>query len=377
MDRSLLHKTVNQAEGAAEQAASVDLFRPLSLRSLTLRNRIMVSPMCQYSSEDGFANDWHLVHLGQFAMGGAALVMSEATAVEARGRISPQDLGLYYDAHVEPLARITHFIKTHGSIPGVQLAHAGRKAGTYRPWSGSGELSPEDGRWQTIGPSELRFADNYPLPHELTRAELQEVVDSFRLAALRALRAGFEVIEIHGAHGYLLHEFISPLSNHRTDEYAGSLNNRMRLALEVVDAVREVWPEHLPLLVRLSATDWVEGGLTVAETVEVARALKGRGVDLIDVSSGGNVPANIALKPGYQVPFAEQVRREADILTAAVGLITEPQQANEIVRSGRADLVALARELLRNPHWPLAAAHALGQDISWTPQYVRAQLARR
>jgi len=333
--------------------------------------------MCQYSSEDGFADDWHLVHLGQFATGGAALIMSEAAAVEARGRISPQDLGIYYDAHIEPLARITRFIKENGGVPAIQLAHAGRKASTYRPWSGSGELAPEEGKWQTVAPSELRFSGNYPLPQALTQAEIREIVHSFQLAALRALRAGFEVIEIHGAHGYLLHEFISPLSNHRTDEYGGSLSKRMRFLLEVVEAIRQVWPEHLPLLVRLSATDWTDGGVTIEDTVEVARALKGQGVDLIDVSSGGNALANIVLEPGYQVPFAEQVRREADILTAAVGLITEPQQANAIVRNGQADLVALARELLRNPHWPLAAAHALGQDISWLPQYTRAKLSLR
>lgn len=357
----------------AEQEGTVALFDPLTLRGLTLRNRIMVSPMCQYSAEDGLANDWHLVHLGSFAIGGAALVMTEATAVEARGRISPQDLGIYRDEHIESLARITRFLKEHGSVPGIQLAHAGRKASCYRPWSGSGEVSVEDGRWQTIGPSALRFADHYPLPHALTIEEMTDVVSGFRQAAQRALHAGFEVVEIHGAHGYLLHEFLSPLSNQRSDAYGGSLANRMRLLLEVIDATREVWPEHLPLLVRLSATDWVKGGITVQETVEVARALKAHGVDLVDVSSGGNVLADIPLTPGYQVPFAEQVRREADIPTAAVGLITEAQQANQIVRDGQADLVALARELLRNPHWPLAAAHELKQEISWTPQHVRAK----
>jgi 2,4-dienoyl-CoA reductase-like NADH-dependent reductase (Old Yellow Enzyme family) len=346
----------------------------LTLRGITLRNRVMVSPMCQYSSEDGFANDWHLVNLGSFAIGGAALVMTEAAAVEARGRISPQDLGIYRDEHIEQLARITSFLKAQHSVPGIQLAHAGRKASTYRPWSGSGELTTEDGRWQTIGPSELRFSDHYPLPHALTLDEMREVVVSFRQAAQRALQAGFEVIEIHGAHGYLVHEFLSPLSNQRSDNYGGSLANRMRLLLEIVDATREVWPEQFPLLVRLSATDWTEGGVTVQETVEVARALKEHGVDLIDVSSGGNALAPIPLEPGYQVPFAAQVRRAANIPTAAVGLITEPRQANAIVANGEADLVALARELLRNPHWPLAAAHALGQDITWTPQHTRAKL---
>ncbi|HET8842716.1 MAG TPA: NADH:flavin oxidoreductase/NADH oxidase [Ktedonobacteraceae bacterium] len=372
MDRSRQIAT-DQIEQMSEHTTSIELFRPLSLRSITLHNRIMVSPMCQYSSEDGFANDWHLVHLGQFAAGGASLIMSEAAAVEDRGRISPQDLGIYYDEHIEPLARITRFIKEYEGVPGIQLAHAGRKASTYRPWSGSGEISPEDGRWQTVAPSERRFSDAYPLPHALNQAEIREIVKSFQLATSRALRAGFEVIEIHGAHGYLLHEFLSPLSNLRTDEYGGALSNRMRFLLEVVEAVREVWPEDFPLLVRLSATDWTDGGVTVADTVEVAKALKDKGIDLIDVSSGGNVLADVPLRPGYQVPFAEQVRREADIPTATVGLITEPQQANEIIRSGQADLVALARELLRNPHWPLAAAHALGQDVDWTPQYTRAK----
>jgi 2,4-dienoyl-CoA reductase-like NADH-dependent reductase (Old Yellow Enzyme family) len=362
-------------QSTSQTSTTVALFRPLTLRGLTLRNRIMVSPMCQYSSEDGFANDWHLVHLGSFAIGGAALVVSEATAVEARGRISPQDLGIYSDAHIEPLARITRFIKDQGSAAGIQLAHAGRKASTYRPWSGSGELAVEDGRWQTIGPTALSFSDQYPLPHALSVEEIQEVVESFKQAARRTLHAGFEVIELHAAHGYLLHEFLSPLSNQRTDAYGGSLTNRMRLLLEVVAATRQVWPENLPLFVRLSATDWIEGGLTIHDTVEVARALKTHGVDLVDVSSGGNALAQqIPLKAGYQVPFAEQVRREAEIPTSAVGLITEPQQANAIIQNGEADLVALARELLRNPHWPLAAAHTLNQDITWTPQHTRAKL---
>jgi 2,4-dienoyl-CoA reductase-like NADH-dependent reductase (Old Yellow Enzyme family) len=300
--------------------------------------------------------------------------MTEAAAVEARGRISPQDLGIYRDEHIEPLARITRFLKEQRSIPAIQLAHAGRKASTYRPWSGSGEVSAQEGGWQTIAPSAQRFSGNYPLPHALTLEEIQEVVTSFQHAAQRALQAGFEVVEIHGAHGYLVHEFLSPLSNQRTDAYGGSLTNRMRFLLEIVDATRQVWPEHLPLLVRLSATDWTEGGITIHETVEIARALKEHGVDLVDVSSGGNALAPIPLKPGYQVPFAAQVRREAGIPTAAVGLITEPQQANAIVQDGEADLIALARELLRNPHWPLTAAHALHQEIAWTKQHERAKL---
>jgi len=374
LDHSHTSPSITLPTTEQEQATIAPLFRPLKLCGLTLRNRIMVAPMCQYSSEDGFASDWHLVHLGGLAVGGAALVMTEAAAVEARGRISPQDLGIYRDEHIEMLARITQFIKAQGSIPAIQLAHAGRKASTYRPWSGSGEVSVAEGRWQTVGPSEVRFSETYPLPHALSGAEIQDIVASFQQAAQRALKAGFEVAEIHGAHGYLIHEFLSPLSNHRTDEYGGSLTNRMRLLLEIVDATREVWPADLPLLVRLSATDWSEGGVTIHDTVEVSKALKEHGVDLVDISSGGNVLAKVPFTPGYQVPFAEQVRREAGVPTAAVGLITEPEQANEIVESGQADLVALARELLRNPRWPLYAARVLHQDVEWLPQYVRAKL---
>lgn len=374
MSHSHISSRTDLSTESLEHPTPAALFRPLSLRSITLRNRIMVAPMCQYSSQDGFANDWHLVHLGGLASGGAALVMTEATAVEARGRISPQDLGIYADEHIEPLTRITRFIKEQGAVPAMQLAHAGRKASCYRPWSGKGELADTDGRWQTVGPSTLRFSDNYPLPHALTQAELQEIVASFRAAAQRALAAGFEMVEIHGAHGYLIHEFLSPLSNQREDEYGGSLTNRMRLLQEVVVAIRQVWPAALPLLVRLSATDWTEHGLTIQDTVEIAKMLKEQGVDLIDVSSGGNALAQIPLAPGYQVPFAEQVRREADIPTAAVGLITEPEQANAIIAQGEADVVALARELLRHPHWPYAAAHALHQDVPWVHQYERAKL---
>ncbi|HLG62621.1 MAG TPA: NADH:flavin oxidoreductase/NADH oxidase [Ktedonosporobacter sp.] len=352
-----------------------DLFRPFTLRGVTLRNRIMVSSMCQYSAEDGFAADWHLVHLGSRAVGGAALVMAEATAVEKRGRISPQDLGIYYDEHVPMLARITAFIKEQGAAPGIQLAHAGRKASTYRPWSGSGELAADQGRWETIAPSAERFSAQYPLPKELTHGEIAAVVQHFQDAAKRALQAGFEVLEVHGAHGYLIHEFLSPLSNHRQDQYGGTLLNRMRFLLETVDAIRAVMPEELPLFVRLSASDWTEGGLTINDTVEIAHTLKQHGVDLIDASSGGNVAtAKIPLAPGYQVPFAEQIRREADMPTAAVGLITQPQQANDIIHSQQADLVALARELLRDPYWPMHAARDLGYDMIWPSQYVRAKL---
>ncbi|GAC1392374.1 MAG: NADH:flavin oxidoreductase/NADH oxidase [Ktedonobacteraceae bacterium] len=355
--------------------STVSLFEPLTLRGITLRNRIMVSPMCQYSSSDGFATDWHLVHLGSRAVGGAALVMTEADAVEARGRISPQDLGIYRDEHIAMLSRITTFIKEQGAVPGTQLAHAGRKASTYRPWSGSGEISVEDGRWETVAPSDERFSDRYPLPKQLTKQEISEITQSFRIAAERSLKAGFQVIELHAAHGYLLHEFLSPLSNHRTDEYGGSLRNRMRFLLETVDAVRQVWPDALPLFVRISATDWTEGGLTIADSVEIAQTLKGHGVDLIDVSSGGNVAvAKIPTAPNYQVPFAAQIRRESGIPTAAIGLITEPEQANEIIHSGQADMVALARGILRDPYWPLHAARTLGYDFPWQPQYVRAKL---
>lgn len=301
--------------------------------------------------------------------------MTEAAAVEARGRISLQDLGIYRDEHIAMLSRITTFIKEQGAVPGIQLAHAGRKASTYRPWSGSGEVSFEDGRWETVAPSHERFSDRYPLPKELTKQEIAEVTQSFRTAAERVFNAGFQVIEVHAAHGYLFHEFLSPLSNHRTDEYGGDLRNRMRFLLETVDAIRQVWPDTLPLFVRLSATDWTEGGLTIADSVEIAQTLKGHGVDLIDVSTGGNVStAKVPVARSYQVPFAEQIRRESGIPTAAVGLITEPEQANEIVQSDQADVVALARELLRDPYWPLHAARTLGYDFPWLPQYVRAKL---
>lgn len=366
------------ASEAGEQKKDMQvepLFQPLQLRGLTLRNRIAVSPMCQYSSVDGFATDWHLVHLGSRAVGGAALVMTEATAVEERGRISPQDLGIYRDEHIEMLSRITTFIQEQGAIAGIQLAHAGRKASTYRPWSGHGEVAVEDGRWQTVAPSAVPFSSTYPQPAELTEGEIDEVVRHFQDAARRALKAGFQVIEIHAAHGYLVHEFLSPLSNKREDAYGGPLSNRMRILNEIVDAIRAVLPDELPLLVRISASDWTDGGLTVEDSVEIARELKKHGVDLIDVSSGGNAAsAKIPLSPGYQVPFADTVRNEAQIATGAVGLITEPGQANEILRQGQADIIFLARELLRDPYWPMHAAHELQQDISWPDQYTRARL---
>jgi 2,4-dienoyl-CoA reductase-like NADH-dependent reductase (Old Yellow Enzyme family) len=349
------------------------LFTPLTIREVTLRNRIAVSPMCQYSSDDGFANDWHLVHLGSRAAGGAGLVVMEASAVEARGRISPQDHGIWKDEHIAFLARITAFIRGQGAVAGIQLAHAGRKASTYRPWEGRAAIPLEAGGWQTVAPSALAFQPDYPMPKELTAGEIAGIVEAFAAAARRALTAGFEVVELHLAHGYLAHEFLSPLSNRRTDEYGGSFDNRIRFALETARAVRAVWPGHLPLFARISASDWVEGGWDIGDSVELSRQLGGLGVDLIDCSSGGNDPRQkITLVPGYQAPFAERIRRETGILTGAVGLITTPQQADEIVRTGKADLVLLAREFLRDPYFPLHSAKALGDSFEPPIQYQRA-----
>jgi 2,4-dienoyl-CoA reductase-like NADH-dependent reductase (Old Yellow Enzyme family) len=346
------------------------LFEPLPLRGLTLVNRIIVSPMCEYSSDEGFANDWHVVHLGSRAVGGAALVMTEATAVTPEGRISPQDLGIWHDGHVEMLSRVTAFIRTQKRASGIQLAHAGRKGSTARPWEGHGAVVPG---WQPVGPTTEPFADGYPVPRALDADGIARIVSAFAEAARRALAAGFDVVEVHAAHGYLLHEFMSPLSNTRDDAYGGSFDNRIRFCLEVVDAVRAVWPERLPVFVRISATDWVDGGWDVEQSIELARRLKSRGVDLMDCSSGGNVAAvRIPIAPGYQVPFAERVRREANIPTGAVGLITEAAQANAIVAEGRADCVLLARELLRDPYWPLRAARELGVTVDWPAQYLRA-----
>ena len=327
--------------------------------------------MCEYSSVDGFANDWHVVHLGARAVGGAALVFTEATAVTAEGRISPQDLGIWSDAHVEVLSRITRFIRSQHRASGMQLAHAGRKASTKRPWEGSGAVAAAG--WQPVGATGEPFAEAYPMPRALDRIGIAAVVAAFRAAARRALAAGFDVVEVHAAHGYLLHEFLSPLSNTRDDDYGGSFDNRMRLCLEVVAAVRSVWPERQPVFVRISSTDWVDGGWDIEQSIELARRLKTLGVDLIDCSSGGNVArATIPLGPGYQVPFAERIRREAGIPTAAVGLITEAAQANRIIAEGRADCVLLAREMLRDPYWPLRAARELGATIDWPAQYLRA-----
>ena len=352
------------------------LFTPLALRSVTLRNRILVSPMCQYSSEDGFATDWHLVHLGSRAVGGAAAVIAEATAVSPEGRISPHDLGIWKDEHIDGLRRITQFIGEHGSVPGIQLAHAGRKASVDVPWRGGRALDVTEGGWRPLfAPSAEAFSSRTPMPVEMTTGDIARIIDDFTLAAKRALAAGFKIIELHGAHGYLLHEFLSPLSNKRADEYGGSFENRIRFALETVDAVRNVWPDELPLLVRLSSTDWTEGGWDIAQSTALARILREHGVDLIDASSGGNVVgAQIPLGPGYQVAFAEAIRRDAGIATGAVGLITESHQADDIIRSGKADVVILARELLRDPYWPLRAARELGVKVAWPSQYQRAEV---
>jgi len=350
-----------------------NLFDSLAIRGVTCRNRIFVSPMCQYSSDGGFANDWHLVHLGSRAVGGAAVVLTEATAVTAEGRITPEDVGLWKDDHVEPLARIVRFIHGQGGHAGVQLAHAGRKASTYRPWAAAtGSVPHASGGWTAVAPSAVAF-EGYAVPQALDESGIREVVRAFAAAARRAREAGFRVVEIHAAHGYLLHEFLSPLSNRRDDRYGGSLENRTRLVREVVEAVRREWPERLPLFVRVSATDWVEGGWDLEQSVELARQVRALGVDLVDCSSGGLVAyAKIPVAPGYHVPFAERIRREAGIPTGAVGLITSAAQAELIIRDGQADAVLLARQFLRDPYWPLHAAAELGQADSWPAQYLRA-----
>jgi 2,4-dienoyl-CoA reductase-like NADH-dependent reductase (Old Yellow Enzyme family) len=351
------------------------LFQPLTLRQLTLPNRIAVSPMCQYSAVDGLANDWHLVHLGSRAVGGAGLVLVEATAVVPEGRISAQDLGLWSDEQIEPLRRITRFIEGQGAVAGVQLAHAGRKASASPPWLNKpGSVPLSEGGWPLVAPSPIAFDPKHRVPEALDEAGIAAVIQAFVRAAERALAAGFKIAELHAAHGYLLHQFLSPISNQRRDQYGGSFENRIRLLLQVTAAVREVWPQEWPLLVRLSATDWVEDGWNSDETVELARRLKDLGVDLIDVSSGGTAAnAEIPVGPGYQTRFADRVRREAQIATSTVGMITEPAQAEHILRTGQADLILLARELLRDPYWPLHAADDLGdKSVPWPPQYVRA-----
>ena len=355
------------------------LFAPLTLRSLTLPNRIAVSPMCEYSSTDGFATDWHLVHLGSRAIGGAGLVLTEATAVSPEARISPSDLGIWKDEHIPALERIATFLHQHGAYAGIQLAHAGRKASMSVPWEPHRTIPPNEGGWQPVAPSAVRFNDDYPLPTALDRAGLDKVLADFVAAAHRARTAGFDVIEVHAAHGYLLHEFLSPHSNQRTDEYGGSFENRTRFPLEVIRAVRATWPQHLPVSVRISATDWAPESLgeswDLPQSVAFARLLKQAGVDLIDVSSGGNRPAqqvSIPVGPGYQVSLSDTIRREAAIPTGAVGMITAPAQADQIIRNGQADLVLLAREFLRDPYWPLHAAEHLHQETTWPVQYVRA-----
>jgi 2,4-dienoyl-CoA reductase-like NADH-dependent reductase (Old Yellow Enzyme family) len=349
------------------------LFTPLRLRELELKNRTAVSPMCQYSAKNGHPGTWHLVHLGSRAIGGAALVMAEATGIQAIGRISPTDTGIYLDSHVETWKPIVAFIREHNAIAGIQLAHAGRKGSTAAPWLGGKEVALEAGGWTPVAPSAIRFGDGYPAPRELTAAEIDQIVADFESAALRALRAGFQLVEIHAAHGYLLHEFYSPLSNFRTDDYGGSFDNRVRPLLRVVKAVRAVWPQQLPIFVRISATDWKEGGWDLPQSVELCRRLKGAGVELIDVSSGGNLAgAQIPVGPGYQVAFASEIRREAQIATGAVGMITDPAQAETMIRTGQSDIVFLARELLRDPYWPRRAAHALSAKIKPPVQYERA-----
>ncbi len=350
------------------------LFSPLTVRGVTFRNRVFVSPMCQYSSRDGMPTDWHLVHLGSRAVGGAALVMVEATAVSPEGRISPADSGLWSAAHARAFRQIAAFISERGSLPGVQLAHAGRKASTRVPWVGGGPLPAGEGGWLPLAPSAAAFADGYPVPREMTAADLEAVRGQFVAAARLAAEAGFAVIELHMAHGYLLHEFLSPLANRRSDRYGGERDNRMRFPLEVARDVRAAWPAELPMLVRVSATDWVEGGWSLADTVELARRLREIGVDLVDCSSGGVVAsARIPFGPGYQTPFAATVRREAGVATGAVGMITRPEQAEQIVATGQADAVLLAREMLRDPYWPLHAAQALGAEAPWPDQYLRAR----
>lgn len=349
------------------------LFDAFTLRGITFRNRIGVSPMCQYSAQAGFANDWHLVHLGTRAVGGAGLIIAEATAVQAHGRISPNDLGIWQDEHIVAFAPITKFITEHGAVPGIQLAHAGRKANTARPWEGGLPIPDPEKTWRIVAPSALPFRADHPTPNELTLVEIDDIKQAFRDAARRAVAAGFKLVEIHAAHGYLLHSFYSPLSNQRQDAYGGSFANRIRLVTEIADGVRDVLPDPLPLFVRVSSTDWVEEGWTIEDTIDLAKRLKQVGVDLIDCSSGGNVAtASVPVGPGYQVRFAQAVRQGAGLATAAVGMITAPEQAEAIIANGEADVVLLGRELLRDPYWPLHAAKVLQAKIAAPPQYGRA-----
>lgn len=350
------------------------LLSPISIKSVNLKNRIVVSPMCQYSGVDGFANDWHLVHLGSRAIGGASLVIQEATSVSPEGRISPGDLGIWSDEHVTFLKRITDFIHSNGAVAGVQLAHAGRKASFDVPWKGSKQITEENGGWATVAPSAIAFNEADELPVELTKEGIEKVKADFKAATLRTIAAGYKVIEIHAAHGYLFHQFLSPLSNLRTDEYGGSFENRARLLLEVVEIIQAEWPAENPLFVRISATDWAEGGWSLEESIKLAAILKDKGIDLVDCSSGGNVSyQQIPIFPGYQVQFAEAVKKETGVLTGAVGLITEAKQAEDILQEGKADLIFLARELLRDPYFPIHAALELEDEVKWPEQYERAK----
>jgi 2,4-dienoyl-CoA reductase-like NADH-dependent reductase (Old Yellow Enzyme family) len=353
------------------EVPEVDLLSPLNLRGVVLRNRIVMAPMCQYSAKDGFANDWHLVHLGSRAVGGTALVIVEATAVSPDGRITPGDVGIWSDAHIEPLARIASFVHSQGAVAGIQLAHAGRKASTAAPWEGGATLKTSaEGGWQVVAPSAIPFFPDDPVPVALDKQAIDGIVDLFEAAARRSLAAGFQLLEIHAAHGYLLHQFLSPHSNQRDDEYGGNLDNRMRLVLRVTERVRAVMPDELPLFVRISATDWTAGGWDIDQSVELSRRLKAAGVDLIDVSTGGNLPtARIPVAKRYQVPCSRRIRDGADIPTGAVGLITDPKEADEIVTGGDADLVLVGRELLREPYWALKAQHAFEEEPAWPVQY--------
>ena len=346
----------------------------IKIKDITLKNRIVVSPMCQYSSNDGFANDWHLVHLGSRAVGGAALIIQEASAVSPEGRITYADMGIWKDEHITKLQQITSFLHVNGAVPGIQLAHAGRKASCEKPWLGGAQISSGINHWQTVAPSPIPFREGEMIPRALTVAEIGNIVEDFKHAAARALHAGFRLIEIHAAHGYLINQFLSPLSNTRTDEYGGSFENRIKFLLQVVDAIQTVWPQTLPLFVRISASDWVDGGWTIEDSVQLVRILKDKGVDGIDVSSGGAVPyAKITAGPGYQVPFAEAIKKQTGILTATVGIIVNARQAETILEQQQADLIVMAREHLRDPYFTLHAAKELGENIDWPVQYERAK----
>jgi 2,4-dienoyl-CoA reductase-like NADH-dependent reductase (Old Yellow Enzyme family) len=350
------------------------LFSPLHLKSITLKNRIVVSPMCQYSSLDGFANDWHLVHLGSRAVGGAGLIIMEASAVSPEGRITYGDMGIWKDEHIAKLQQITNFIHANNSVAAIQLAHAGRKASCEKPWLGGAQIQSGENNWQTVAPSPIPFREGDMIPHELSKADIEHVIEDFKQAAIRAMKAGFKLIEIHAAHGYLINEFMSPLSNNRTDEYGGNFGNRIRFLLEIIEATQSVWPSTLPLFVRISASDWVEGGWTINDSVQLALILKEKGIDAIDASSGGIVPyAKIAAGPGYQVPFAEAIKKQTGITTAAVGVIVNSKQAETILENQQADLIVMAREHLRDPYFAIHAAKELGEDITWPVQYERAK----